>query len=122
MPGPIPDERVMEAAEVASTLKCHCVYSLAVLLLLVLEQKYIRPEYTETDNVSQVYRAIAQGKDSEFIKTLKESSAKRQVLETIASAFNAQREDEHRLTRLDQFKTSVEKSFSSQGKAYESAV
>lgn len=125
VPGRIPDEREMEAAEVASTLKCHCVYSLAVLLFLVLEQKYTRPGYAETDNVSQVYRAIAQAKDCEFIKSsknVKESSAKRQVLEIVASTFNAQRQDEVRLTWLDHFKTSVERSFSSQATAYESAV
>ena len=42
-----------------NTLRDHCVYSLAVLLLLFVEEKYCRPPYAQTLKVDEVYAAVA---------------------------------------------------------------
>ena len=123
LPDRIPDG-VQIGAEEANTLKCHCVYSLAVLLLFIIEQKYKRPTYADTSDVSRVYCAIAEGEDSRFIglSNQKKSLAQRQALEIVASTFNAQRQKDVKLSWLNDFKDSIEKLFSSDIITHESAV
>ena len=96
----------------ASTLKAHCVYSLAVLLWLLIEQKYCRPDYAVTSNVNNVYDSIAEKKDSAFIEKRipskgEVSDGKQQALRLVVSMFNAQKQEELMLSWLDNFKLQV---------------
>ena len=105
-----PGVRAFDSA-VVGILKNHCVYSLAVLLWLLLEEKYSRPDYAETSDVSDVYRAIAQGRDSEYIfKKLEKgdetSGGRIEGLKIVKSTFSFQKEGP--LTSwLDDFKLQV---------------
>ena len=95
-----------------STLKAHCVYSLAVLLWLLIEQKYCRPDYAVTSNVNNVYDSIAEKKDSAFIEKRipsrgEQSGGKQQALRLVVSMFNAQKQEELMLSWLDNFKLQV---------------
>ena len=124
----VPDRIPGEARKIGTEieiLKSHCVYSLSILFWLIVEQKYIRPGYAKTDNVTQVYRAIAQCKDSEFIKTSldqKESRSIQKALGMIVSTFNAQKEKEVMFAWLDNFKSGIQKLLSSTPTVHESTV
>lgn len=124
----VPDRIPGEARKIGTEieiLKSHCVYSLAILFWLIVEQKYIRPGYAKTDNVTQVYNAIAQCKDSEFIKTSldqKESKSIQKALGMIVSTFNAQKEKEVMFAWLDNFKSGIQKLLSSTPIVHESTV
>ena len=124
----VPDRIPGEANKIGTEreiLKSHCVYSLAILFWLVVEQKYIRPGYAKIDNVTQVYRAIAQYKDSEFIKRSldqKESKSIRNALGMVASTFNARKEKEVMFAWLDDFKSGIQKMLSSTPTVHESTV
>ena len=94
----------------ASTVHSHCVYSLAVLLWLLVEQNYCRPEYAVTSDVNKVYDAVAQKKDSHFIsKRIKDeqSSEKRQALKIVLSTVKAQKQEGLLLGWLEEFKITV---------------
>ena len=110
MPDINPGVRTFDPA-VVCILKNHCVYSLAVLLWLLLEEKYFRPDYAETSDVSDVYGAIAQGRDSEYIlekleKGDEKSGGRIEGLKIVKSTFNFQKEGP--LTSwLDDFKLQV---------------
>ncbi|XP_015769027.1 PREDICTED: uncharacterized protein LOC107347578 [Acropora digitifera] len=124
VPDRIPGEARKSGTEI-EILKSHCVYSLAILFWLIVEQKYIRPGYAKTDNVTKVYRAIAQCKDSEFIKTSldqKESKSTQKALGMIVSTFNAQKEKEVMFAWLDNFKSGIQKLLSSTPTVHESTV
>lgn len=115
----VPDRIPGEASKIGTEmeiLKSHCVYSLAILLWLIVEKKYVRPGYAKTDNVKQVYRAIAHNKDSEFMRTSlgqKESKGTRNALGIVVSTFNAQKEKGVMLTWLDNFKSGIHEMLSS---------
>ena len=105
-----PGVRTFDPA-VVCILKNHCMYSLAVLLWLLLEEKYSRPDYAETSDVSDVYRAIAQGRDSEYILTKLEkgdltSGGRIEGLQIVLSTFNLSKE-ESLSSWLDNFKVKV---------------
>lgn len=111
VPDQNPGERKMDVAT-ANILKIHSTYSLAVLLWLVIEQKYIRPEYAVTKNVNDVYHSIAQGKDSEFITQRTDSGdvqsgGRDLALATVLSTFKVQKLEWQLLTWLDDFKLQV---------------
>lgn len=98
--------------DTANTLKMHCVYSLAVLLWILGEQRFIRPDYAKTNNVSDVYDAIAQGKDSTFLERRVEQKSKQsrgglQALEMVLSTFNAQKQKFLLLDWLDNLNLKV---------------
>ena len=117
VPDRSPGERKMDTAT-ADTLKIHSTYSLAVLLWLVIEQKYIRPEYAETKNVNDVYDSIAQRKDSSFIKQRIDPGGvqwggRHLALTTVLSTFDAQKVEGQLLTWLDEFKLQVTGALSS---------
>ena len=102
-----------------STLKTHCAYSLAVLLLILLGEKYDRPAYAQTSNVAEVYAAINQKKDSEHISWLEKtggqhSGGKVEALKIVQNMFNGQRH-EGILTSLlmDNFKLQIAEVISS---------
>lgn len=111
VPDDNPGERKMDVAT-ANILKIHSTYSLAVLLWLVIEQKYIRPEYAVTKNVKDVYHSIAQGKDSAFITQRTDSGGVQSggrdlALATVLSTFKIQKLEWQLLTWLDDFKLQV---------------
>ena len=116
MPDINPGVRTFDSA-VVCILKNHCVYSLAVLLWLLSEEKYSRPDYAETSDVSDVYGAIAQGRDSEYILTKLEtgdvtSGGGIEALKIIKSTFNFQKEGLP-TSWLKDFKEQVKTVFSS---------
>ena len=95
-----------------TTLQTHCAYSLAVLLLILLGEKYNRPAYAQTSNVNEVYAAIKQEKDSDHISGWKDpggrhSGGKVEALKIVGNMFNAQRQDGILLSLLDNFKLQV---------------
>lgn len=111
LPGQNPGEQKMDP-DTANTLKMHCVYSLAVLLWILGEQRFIRPDYAKTNNVSDVYDAIAQGKDSTFLERRVEQKSKQsrgglQALEMVLSTFNAQKQKFLLLDWLDNLNLKV---------------
>ena len=111
LPGQNPGEQKMDP-DTANTLKMHCVYSLAVLLWILAEQTFSRPDYAQTNNVSDVYEAIAQGKDSAFLERRveqrsKQSRGKLQALEMVLSTFNAQKQKFSLLDWLDNLNLKV---------------
>ena len=115
MPDINPGVRAFDSA-VVCILKNHCVYSLAVLLWLLLEEKYSRPDYAETSDVSDVYGAIAQERDCEYILTKLEkdetSGGRIEGLKIVKSTFNFQKKGS--LTSwLDYFKPQVAEVLSS---------
>lgn len=103
---------------IVSILKNHCVYSLGVLLLMLLEEKYCRPAYAKTENVKEVYAAIAEGKDCKYLEYVIEntrkdpegrySGGKKEALKTVLSTFHAQQQPEgFLLSWMDSFKLQV---------------
>ena len=101
-----------------NTLKTHCAYSLAVLLLLLLGEKYHRPAYAQTENVNEVYAAIAQRKDSEYVSRWKDpggrhSGGKVEALKIIQTMFNAQHDGGVLLSLMDNFNLQVAEVLSS---------
>ena len=81
-----------------NTLQTHCVYSLAVLLLLLLGEKYERPAYAQESNVNEVYAAIIQERDSDYVSGLKapggrHSGGKVEALKIVLNLFKAQRHE-----------------------------
>ena len=105
--------------ESVRTLKNHCVYSLAVLLLLLLGDKYHRPAYAQTGNVDEVYAAIAERKDSDYWLTVSKNlegphtGGKKVALKSVLSTFNAQQQEEFLLSWMDNFKLQVTEVLSS---------
>ena len=111
VPGQNPGEQRMDP-DTANTLKIHCVYSLAVLLWILAEQTFIRPDYAQTSNVSDVYDAIAQRKDSAFLEgrmelNSKQSKGRWQARKIALSTFKAQTQEGLLLDWLDNFKLQV---------------
>ena len=105
-----PGVRMFDSA-VVCILKNHCVYSLTVLLWLLSEDEYSRPDYAETSDVRQVYAAIAQGRDSKnFLRRLEKSDLTSRVriegLNIVQSMFNLPKE-ESLSSWLDDFKVKV---------------
>lgn len=95
-----------------STLQTHCAYSLAVLLLLLLGEKYDRPAYAQTSNVNEVYAAINQAKDSDHVSRWKDpgvrhSGGKVKALKIVHTMFNAQRQEGILMSLMDNFKLQV---------------
>ena len=91
-----------------NTLQTHCVYSLAVLLLLLLGEKYERPAYAQESNVNEVYAAITEGRDSGYVSELKDpggqhSGEKLKALKIVLTMFNAQRHDGVLMSQMDDF-------------------
>ena len=110
MPDINPGVRMFDSA-VVCILKNHCVYSLAVLLWLMSEGKYSRPDYAETSDVRQVYAAIAQGRDSKNILRRLEkgdltSGGRIEGLNIVESTFNLPKE-ESLSSWLENFKVKV---------------
>ncbi|XP_078380670.1 dual serine/threonine and tyrosine protein kinase-like isoform X2 [Oculina patagonica] len=101
------------------TLKNHCVYSLAVLLLLLLGDKYRRPDYAKTNSVDEVYAAIAQRKDSDhWLSVSKDlegryAGGRKEALKSVMTIFNAQQQEEIMLSLLENFKLQVTEVLSS---------
>ena len=95
--------------DTVNILQTHCVYSLAVLLLLLLGQKYDRPAYAQTSNVNEVYAAINQGKDCEGWKDPVgwHSGGKVEALKIVRTMFNAQRHEGVLMSLMDNFKLQV---------------
>ena len=96
-----------------NTLQDHCVYSLAVLLLLLVEEKYCRPPYAQTVKVDEVYTAVARGEDCAYVCGINDpegrsSSERKKAREIVLSIFDFQREHkEHLLSMMDSFKSKV---------------
>ena len=94
-----------------NTLQDHCVYSLAVLLLLLVEEKYCRPPYAQTVKVDEVYTAVARGEDCAYIFGMNDpegrSSCERQkAREIVLSIFDfQQKHNECLLSKMDFFKS-----------------
>ena len=110
VPDTNPGFRTFDPA-VVCILKNHCVYSLAVLLWLLMEDKYCRPDYAETSDVKQVYAAIAQGRDSKNILRRLEkgdltSGGRIEGLNIVQSTFNLPKE-ESLSSWLENFKVKV---------------
>ena len=110
MPDINPGVRTFDPA-VVCILENHCVYSLAVLLWLLLEEKYSRPDYAETSDVRDVYGAIAQGRDSKNILRRLEkddltSGGRIDGLNIVESTFNLPKE-ESLSSWLENFKVKV---------------
>ncbi|XP_020621612.1 dual serine/threonine and tyrosine protein kinase-like isoform X2 [Orbicella faveolata] len=98
--------------DTVSTLQTHCAYSLAVLLLLLLGEKYDRPAYAQTSNVNEVYTAINQAKDSDHVSRWKDpgvrhSGGKVKALKIVHTMFNAQRQEGILMSLMDNFKLQV---------------
>lgn len=101
-----------------NTLKTHCVYSLAVLLWLLVEQKFCRPDYAMTTDVNRVYEAIAKKKDSKYISKRMApsgeiSGTRKQALQIVVSTLNAQKQEGLLLEWLDNFQVQVTELLSS---------
>ena len=104
--------------DTVSTLKNHCVYSLAVLLLMLLGDKYCRPSYAKTDNVNEVYAAIAKREDSKYLSTWMDpevghSGGRKQALKAVLTTFSAQQQEGVLLSWMDSFKVNVTEVLSS---------
>ncbi|XP_022793272.1 dual serine/threonine and tyrosine protein kinase-like isoform X1 [Stylophora pistillata] len=95
------------------TLKNHCVYSLAVLLMLLVEEKYCRPPYAQTEKVHEVYAAVDQGEDFKYVSGLKNpeglsSGGRKKAREIVLSMFDFhQKHNEYLLSKMDDFKSEV---------------
>ena len=102
-----------------NTLQTHCVYSLAVLLLLLLGEKYDRPAYAQESKVNEVYAAITQGRDSDYVSGLKasggrHSGGKVEALKIVLNIFKAQRHEGSLVSlMMDNFKSQVAELLSS---------
>ena len=101
-----------------TTLKTHCMYSLAVLLLLLSGEKYDRPAYAQTTDVNDVYDAIKQGKDCDDVFGRKDpgglhSGGKREALKIVQTMFNAQQQEGVLMSLMDNFKLQVTEVLSS---------
>ena len=101
-----------------NTLQTHCVYSLAVLLLLLLGEKYDRPAYAQESNVNEVYAAISKGRDSDYVSGLKapegrHSGGKVEALKIVRTMFNAQRHEGVLMSLMENFKLQVAEVLSS---------
>ena len=96
-----------------NTLEDHCVYSLAVLLLLLVEEKYCRPPYAQTVKVDEVYAAVARGEDCAYVSGINDpegrsSGDRKKAREIVLSIFDFQRKhNEHLLSMMDSFKSKV---------------
>ena len=96
-----------------NTLQNHCVYSLAVLLLLFVEEKYCRPPYAQTVKVDEVYAAVARGEDSAYVSGMNDpegrsSGERNEARKIVLSIFDFQREhNEHLPSMMDSFKSKV---------------
>ena len=96
-----------------NTLQDHCVYSLAVLLLLLVDEKYCRPHYAQTVKVGEVYAAVARGEDCAYVSGMNDpegrsSGERKKAREIVLSIFDFQREhNEHLLLMMDSFKSKV---------------
>ena len=96
-----------------NTLQDHCVYSLAVLLLLFVGEKYCRPPYAQTVKVDEVYAAVARGEDCAYVFGMNNpegrSSCERQkAREIVLSIFDfQQKHNECLLSKMDFFKSKV---------------
>ena len=111
LPGQNPGERKMDP-DTVNILKMHCVYSLAVLLWILAEQTFSRPDYAQTNNVCDVYDAIAQGKDCAFLERRveqksKQSSGRLEALKMVLSTFDAQKQEFLLLDWLDNLNIKV---------------
>ena len=94
------------------------MYSLAVLLLLLLGEKYARPAYAKTSNVEEVYAAITRGRDSAHVSGLKDlegphSGGKVKALKIVWTMFNTQRNEGVLMSLMDNFKLQVAEVLSS---------
>ena len=94
------------------------MYSLAVLLLLLLGEKYARPAYAKTSNIKEVYAAIAEGRDSDHVSGLKDPEGphlggKMNALKIVGTMFNAQRNEGVLMSLMDNFKLQVAEVLSS---------
>ncbi|XP_022785085.1 dual serine/threonine and tyrosine protein kinase-like [Stylophora pistillata] len=100
-------------ADSMMTLKNHCVYSLAVLLLLLVEEKYCRPPYAQTGKVNEVYAAVDLGEDLKYVSGLKNpkglfSGGRKKAREIVLSMFDFhEKHNEYLLSQMNYFKFEV---------------
>ena len=70
VPAKDPDPRRTDPSALGILHK-HCLYSLALLLWILLSNKYCRPDYAETADVEHVFDAVAQENDVRYVSEWK---------------------------------------------------
>ena len=115
----VPAQNPFVSASDLVSLQDHCVYSLAVLLLLLVEEKYCRPPYAQTVKVDEVYTAVARGEDCAYVSGMNDpggrsSDERQKAREIFLSIFDfRQKHNEYLLLKMDFFKSKVTEMVSS---------